>query len=76
MKETTWIERCYLRGNKRDRIVMCAIIIMIAEDNKEDLKLINSVANGTMNSGEVLNRLYVKYDPIVQERFAQGSLIK
>ena len=76
MSETTKrIVNAYLRANKQDRIVMCAIIIMIAEDIKEDIALVNGVINGTMNRNEVLDRLYVKYYPIVQERFARGALI-
>ena len=77
MDETRkWIEDCYLKANKRDRIVMCAIIIMIAEDRKEDIKLANGIVNGTMDREEILNRIYLKYCPIVQERTAQGRLIR
>ena len=72
-KQTQKIIELYKKVDDRGRILICAMIIIIKEGTKEEIARLEDLKDETKRP-EVMDEIYEKYYPIVQERLAKGTI--
>ena len=72
-KETQKLVELYEKVDDRGRILMWAVIIILSEGKEEEKTRLNDLMDETKRQA-VIDEIYDKYYPIVQERLANGTI--